>query len=251
MAQVCHTCRHVTAVIHCVTEALNFCLTCDNLRHHNNIHAEHVRYQLCDNCSMYPSILFCYEDGMVLCQSCYSHHYNCATNGHQTQVVFANMNNQHHDHAHMPHVVHHNNNNNHQQQRVGGHQRRAEMFERSCHGDNNCERWMFAMRCELCVASNSNAVVYCPTHNQILCDSCDRMIHSHEDAVPPHSRCKLCVNCKRPSRRFLIGGYQFNFPPVHPPASEEIPVTPPTELPQQDINYDYLGDVDDFSWFGR
>ncbi|EFH62889.1 hypothetical protein ARALYDRAFT_338347 [Arabidopsis lyrata subsp. lyrata] len=259
MAQVCHTCRHVKAVIRCVTETLNYCLTCDYLHHCNNLHAGHVRYQLCDNCTINPSILLCYEDGKALCQSCYSTHYNCAPNGHHIQIVrriqYPNNNTQHHDHAHMPHVVDHNNNNNRQQhhqehvQHEGGHQqRRAGMFERSCHGDNNCERWMFAMGCELCLASSSNAVVYCSAHNKLLCDDCDRMTHIQEATVPPHSRCKLCVNCKRPSSKFLIGGYHFNFPRVHPPAAEEIPASPPRELPQQDIN-GFQDDDDDFSWF--
>ncbi|XP_010417969.1 PREDICTED: uncharacterized protein LOC104703626 [Camelina sativa] len=266
MAQACHSCKHSTDVIHCVTESLNFCLTCDYLRHCNNLHEEHVRYQICDNCKRNPALLLCCDDEMALCQSCYSRYFKCTTLRHHIQILSCfppphhNTTNQHHEHAHMPHVVQHS---NHEHEHVAGlghqHQRRAGMFEMSCNGNTNCERWMFAMRCESCLASD--AVVYCRGHDKLMCHNCDRVFHLHE-AVPPHLRCMLCGNCKRPSRYFLIGaaGHQFTFPPtVHPPAAEEVSASPSTGLNQQDDvlirddffrDNEYPQDIYDFSWFG-
>ncbi|CAH8256550.1 unnamed protein product [Arabidopsis lyrata] len=85
------------------------------------------------------------------------------------------------------------------------------MFQMSCNGNNDCERWMFALECESCIASN--AVVYCAQEDFFLCDNCDRVMHNHE-VIPPHMRCKLCETCKRLSRNFLIGAYHFSLPPT-------------------------------------
>ncbi|XP_006301438.2 zinc finger protein HD1 [Capsella rubella] len=207
-----------------------------------------------------PSLLLCSDDGISLCQPCYSSHYNCTTHGHRIQIVnrfplHYNQNNntyQHHGLAHVPHVVQHHGNNNNQQQR------RAGMFEMSCNGDNNnCERWMFAMRCESCLASD--AVVYCRGHDKLMCHNCDQMLHLQE-AVPPHLRCKLCGNCKRPSNSFLIGadGHHFTYPPapivlpppapIHPPPAEVVSAALSTGLSLHNYDSDLFDD--DFSWFG-
>ncbi|VVA94079.1 unnamed protein product [Arabis nemorensis] len=214
MAEKCHTCRRTTAMIHCVTEALNLCLPCDYMQHYNErdgYFAGHVRYQLCEKCMINPAILLCCEHKINLCQSCYSLDYNCASYGHITRTI-NRFPQQHHDHnnihhheqEHMPHLV--------------GVQRREGMFAMRCNGNNNCERWMFAMNCESCLASN--VVVYCEVEDQLLCNNCDRMIHLPE-AVPPHMRSVLCVTCKRVSRNFLIGANQFSLPPTPTLAAPE------------------------------
>ncbi|XP_010454314.1 PREDICTED: uncharacterized protein LOC104736055 [Camelina sativa] len=217
MAQMCHTCRRRPAEIHCFTEATNLCIACDCMRHRGP-DAGHIRYQLCEKCWVNPGLLICFDHKIVLCQSCYSLRYNCVPDGHRYEIVNLvplHLNNPYHEHQHqhqhherehmLPHVVHL--------------QRREGMFEMSCNGHNNCERWMFAMKCESCVASN--AVVYCPQHDHLLCDNCDRVIHftNHQGrAVTPHMRFVLCVSCKRLSRNFLIEDSCFSLSPTHPPA---------------------------------
>ncbi|CAA7018337.1 unnamed protein product [Microthlaspi erraticum] len=146
----------------------------------------------------------------ILCQPCYSLRYNCATYGHQIQIL--------QQHVHAPQEQQQVNVPQ-QQHNYGGDQRREGMFEFSCNGDNSCERWMLAMNCEACLASN--AVVYCAEHDQVLCSNCDLMIHYSDDVVPPHMRSVLCVTCKRVSRSFRIGGHLFNLPPPIPPAAPD------------------------------
>ncbi|CAF2075694.1 unnamed protein product [Brassica oleracea] len=87
MAKICHRCTSTTAVIHCVTETQNFCLTCDYLRHCERDAAGHIRYQICDECMINPALLLCSNHMIVLCQSCYSRHYNCVAYGHHVQII--------------------------------------------------------------------------------------------------------------------------------------------------------------------
>ncbi|CAA7012771.1 unnamed protein product [Microthlaspi erraticum] len=221
MAQMCHTCTRATPVIHCLTEGQNLCFTCDYLQHCDQRDAagegagevRHVRYQICDSCMNNPALLLCFDHRLSLCQSCYSQRYNCASYGHRNQILSS-----------LPHQQqHHNNHNNQhprpqhpeQEHRLGHNdQIRRLMFGPICVGDNDCERWMFAMDCEECKASN--AVVYCYQHDSLLCDNCDRVNHP----FLPHVRARLCVTCKRPSRFYHIGYVNVMIiPPYHPPAA--------------------------------
>ncbi|EFH62975.1 hypothetical protein ARALYDRAFT_893712 [Arabidopsis lyrata subsp. lyrata] len=207
MAHMCHSCRRRTAAIHCFTENTNVCLTCDYMLHFHVGILGHLRYQLCDNCMVNPASLVCSIHMIILCLSCYVLHYNCVTFGHHIQPInnfperVQFLENPQHYHGHEHDHEHH----------VGDYQRREGMFQMSCNGNNDCERWMFALECESCIASN--AVVYCAQEDFFLCDNCDRVMHNHE-VIPPHMRCKLCETCKRLSRNFLIGAYHFSLPPT-------------------------------------
>lgn len=215
MARVCHRCTSTTAVIRCVTETQNLCLTCDYLRHREGDAAGHIRYQICDECMINPALLLCSDHMMVLCQSCYSHDYNCVAYGHHTQII-NRFPRQDHNNKNKNKKYQHNHDDDHEQHQVGDNERRKGMFEMSCKGNNNCEGGMSAMDCESCLVSN--AVIYCPQHNKLLCDDCDRMIHLPE-AVLPHLRCQLCVTCKRLSRTFLVKTSYFILPPIPPAAA--------------------------------
>lgn len=213
--------------IFCVTEHQSFCRTCDPVRHCEPDAAGHIRYQICGCCRFNPGILFCSDHSIVLCQSCYSWLYNCVADGHHTQVINRyNGNNYEDDYS-----------NGHEHPAGDNNRNKKRMFKMTCRGNNICEKRMSAMDCESCLASD--AVLYCPQHNKLLCDNCDLMIHVPE-ADPPHLKCELCVNCKKlaltpllktcdflkPSKRLRLPRRRLVNPPPHPTAAAEEVKTP-------------------------
>ncbi|CAF2152705.1 unnamed protein product [Brassica rapa subsp. narinosa] len=240
MAKICHRCTSTTAVIHCVTETQNFCLTCDYLRHCERDAAGHIRYQICDECMINPALLLCSNHMIVLCQSCYSRHYNCVAYGHHVQIInrfpqqHHNNDNNYGGNDHCNGNYHeHGNGNDHEHENwkdhdhehknhVGDNERRKGMLQMICNGNNSCEI-LSAMGCESCLKADADS--FCPQHNKFLCYNCDIKIHL-PDAVPPHMRCQLCVTCKRLSPTFLVGTYHFILPPTHPAAVAKETYTP-------------------------
>ncbi|KAK1396194.1 Zinc finger protein CONSTANS-LIKE 14 [Heracleum sosnowskyi] len=59
-----------------------------------------------------------------------------------------------------------------------------------------------SVSCELC---DSEATIYCPADDALLCRECDKQVHGANFLAKRHIRCLICRTCQSLTNRYLIG----------------------------------------------
>ncbi|OAP15570.1 BBX27 [Arabidopsis thaliana] len=71
MERVCEFCKAYRAVVYCIADTANLCLTCDAKVHSaNSLSGRHLRTVLCDSCKNQPCVVRCFDHKMFLCHGC-------------------------------------------------------------------------------------------------------------------------------------------------------------------------------------
>ncbi|KAL1223329.1 putative zinc finger protein [Cardamine amara subsp. amara] len=71
MERVCEFCKAYRAVVYCIADAANLCLTCDTKVHSaNSLSGRHLRTLLCDLCKNHPCVVRCINHKLFLCHGC-------------------------------------------------------------------------------------------------------------------------------------------------------------------------------------
>ncbi|CAH8386512.1 unnamed protein product [Eruca vesicaria subsp. sativa] len=71
MERLCEVCKAYRAVVYCIADAANLCLTCDAKVHSANaLSGRHLRTLLCGFCKNQPCVVRCLDHKMFLCNGC-------------------------------------------------------------------------------------------------------------------------------------------------------------------------------------
>ncbi|XP_018487844.1 putative zinc finger protein CONSTANS-LIKE 11 isoform X2 [Raphanus sativus] len=70
---MCDHCNMTRAVVHCETHLARFCFQCDLTLHYVTVDSpDHSRFLLCNNCTSQTATVQCHDQGLSLCQKCFS-----------------------------------------------------------------------------------------------------------------------------------------------------------------------------------
>uniref|UniRef100_A0A1J3DX10 Putative zinc finger protein n=1 Tax=Noccaea caerulescens TaxID=107243 RepID=A0A1J3DX10_NOCCA len=88
MERFCEFCKAYRAVVYCIADAANLCLTCDAKVHSANaLSGRHLRTLLCDSCKTQPCLVRCLEHKMFLCNGCNGEVHGSGSSKHQRRDV--------------------------------------------------------------------------------------------------------------------------------------------------------------------
>lgn len=88
MERFCEFCKAYRAVVYCIADAANLCLTCDAKVHSANaLSGRHLRTLLCDSCKNQPCLVRCLEHRMFLCNGCNGEVHGSGSSKHHRRDV--------------------------------------------------------------------------------------------------------------------------------------------------------------------
>lgn len=70
---MCDNCNMTRAIVHCEDHLARFCFQCDLTLHYVTVDSpDHSRFLLCNNCVSQTAAVQCHDQGLSLCQTCFS-----------------------------------------------------------------------------------------------------------------------------------------------------------------------------------
>ncbi|ESQ28459.1 hypothetical protein EUTSA_v10018809mg [Eutrema salsugineum] len=88
MERLCEFCKAYRAVVYCIADAANLCLTCDAKVHSANaLSGRHLRTLLCDFCKKQPCVVRCLGHKMFFCKGCNDKVHGSVTSKHHRREV--------------------------------------------------------------------------------------------------------------------------------------------------------------------
>lgn len=88
MERVCEFCKAYRAVVYCIADTANLCLTCDAKVHSaNSLSGRHLRTVLCDSCKNQPCVVRCFDHKMFLCHGCNDKFHGGGSSEHRRRDV--------------------------------------------------------------------------------------------------------------------------------------------------------------------